>query len=76
MDRFDMAVGLILEAQAEKQRLEKMNAEMEKVKAKNPDYGWIDLIEVEQKYSPTPRKSVVNENIKMARRLLMLERLT
>lgn len=73
MDRLSMAIALIQEAQEEKERLAEYNAALEEV----PPYGrpdhWESLNEVYKKFSPTPKKSVINDNLKMARRLLIAE---
>lgn len=69
MDYLTTAIALISEAAEEKQRLEKMTKALDKLTYKTPDY-WTRRCEIEKKYSPTPRKSVINENIKIARRLL------
>lgn len=64
MDRLDMALELIREAQEEKKRLEAFNNEYSKAS------GWDEISKVYNKYSPTPKKSVINDNLKMARRIL------
>ena len=73
MDNFDVAIALLREAQKEKARLKSMNAEIEKLSG-SPDY-WKARSSIESRYVSLPRKSVVNDNIKTARRLLMRERL-
>lgn len=64
MDRLKMALALIQEAEEEKKRLEVMEKEKSKCST------WREACEVEARYNPIPRKSVVNDCIKMARRLL------
>ena len=64
MDRLDMALELIREAQEEKKRLEAFNKEYSKAS------GWDEISKIYNKYSPTPKKSVINDNLKMARRIL------
>ena len=71
MDRLDMAVALIQEAKEERKRLEAMEKEIAKI-PRGPDY-WRNRCEIENRYSPTPHKSVVNDNLKTARRLLARE---
>lgn len=68
MDKLEMAVELIRQAQNERKRLEGMNKELEKV-----GWKWEDRVKVYEKYSPTPHKSVINDSLKMARRLIMEE---
>lgn len=67
MDRLAMAMGLIEEAQNEKKRLEAYNREYEKAGC------WEAQVRIMEKYSPIPRKSVINDNLKTARRLLGAE---
>lgn len=68
MDYLKTAIALIQEADEEKKRLEAMEKEIAKIKP-SPLY-WEDRAEIENRYYPTPHKSVVNDNIKTARRLL------
>lgn len=73
MDRLDMALILIQEAKGEKERL----IEYEKDRSKIPLYGEpgrkeaLDNFDI--KWCKKPRKSIVNDNLKMARRLLLGE---
>lgn len=67
MDRLDMALELIREAQEEKKRLEAFNNEYAKAS------GWEEISKLYDKYSPTPKKSVINDNLKMARRIIIGE---
>ena len=71
MDRLDMALALIREAKEEKKRLEAMEKEIDKLPL-TAGY-WNRRYEIEARYKPTPHKSVINDNIKTARRLLALE---
>lgn len=71
MDRLDMALALIQEAKEERKRLEAMEKEIDKIPS-GPNY-WAIWCEIERRYTPTPRKSVVNDNLKIARRLLARE---
>ena len=73
MDRLSMAIALIQEAQEEKKRLAEYNAAREEVPPYDHQYHWKALNEVYEKFSPTPKKSVINDNLKMARRLLIAE---
>lgn len=74
MDRLDIVLALIQEAKEEKRRLEAMEMEIAKIpKNLNPiDYCRFRY-EIDDRYSPIPHKSIVNDNIKIARRLLALE---
>ena len=71
MDRLDMALALIQEAKEERKRLEAMKKEIDKI-GLGVGY-WDKRMEIENRYRPTPHKSVVNDNLKTARRLLALE---
>lgn len=77
MDRLDMAIALIQEAKEEKERLvnyEKEYAEAWKLDREITDGDrWKNRNKVFNKYPRTPKKSVVNDNLKMARRLLVDE---
>lgn len=67
MNHFDMALALIQEAKEEKKRLENFNKEYSKAD------DWDQISKVYDKYSPVPKKSIINDNLKMARRLLIGE---
>lgn len=73
MDRLDMALDLIREAQIEKENLSKYAEEY----AKLPDYkdpGYWDAVQrLDRKYKRIPKKSVVNDNLRIARRILLDE---
>lgn len=71
MDRLDMAIALLQEAKAEKENL----AEYEKAYANLPTDSnhWNEYAKLLEKYPRIPKKSVINDNIKMARRLLLGE---
>ena len=71
MDRLDMAIALIQEAKEERKRLEAMAKEIAKI-PRGSDY-WNMRCNIERRYTPTPHKSVVNDNLKTARRLLARE---
>lgn len=70
MDKLNIALALIEEAKAEKKRLE----EYQKEYANLPAYGapghWEAWNKLDEKFSPVPKKSVINDNLKMARRYL------
>lgn len=69
MDNFDMAMALIKEAQEEKRKLKVYQEELEKLDR------WNNVAHAAffRKWPTSPKKSVVNDNIKLARRLLMKE---
>ena len=73
MDRLEMAIELIREAIAEKKRFEAYEKDRAKLPSyKNPKYREA-VNEFYKKYPTSPKKSIVNENIKMTRRLLLGE---
>lgn len=72
MDRLDVVIALLQEAKEEKKRLEAMEKEIAKIPKGLDDY-WRLRCEIEARYKPTPHKSVINDNIKTARRLLARE---
>lgn len=73
MDRLSMALELIREAQVEKENLKQYTEELDKL----PGYGepdhWEKWQELDRKFKRIPKKSVVNDNLKLARRLLLNE---
>lgn len=73
MDRLEIALELIREAIDEKKRLETYQKEYSKL----PDYRDPNsreaLDKFYKKYPSSPKKSIINDNIKMARRLLLGE---
>lgn len=69
MDKLDIAITLLYEARDEKKRLDEMTAKIDKLK-NDSDY-WRNRYTIEESYKPIPRKSVVNDSIKMARRFLL-----
>lgn len=73
MDRLEIALELIREAIDEKKRLEIYNKEYSKL----PGYRDPNFREARDKfyakYPTSPKKSIINDNIKMARRLLLGE---
>lgn len=66
MDKLEMAMELIRRAHDDQKRMEAMNKELEKV-----GWDWPKRFEIEKKYYPIPRKAVINDSLKMARRLLV-----
>lgn len=68
MDYLKTAIALIQEADEEKKRLEAMEKEIDKIPP-GADY-WRKRMDIEERYKPTPHKSVINDNLKTARRLL------
>lgn len=76
MDRLDMAIALLQEAKEEKERLAQYNKEYSKLSFYgSPDYDPEENRRFWKKWSRVPKKSVINDNIKMARRLLLGERM-
>ena len=73
MDRLEMAIELIREAINEKKRLESYEIDLAKLPSyRDPNFGEASN-KFYKKYPTVPRKSIVNDNIKMARRLLLGE---
>ena len=72
MDKFEMAIELIRRAQNESIRLMAFNRALDKARS-TPGYTWEHRYKIEQQFSPIPHKSVVNDSLKMARRLLKEE---
>lgn len=68
MDRLEVAIALIQEAKEEKKRLEAMEKEVDKIPL-DSSY-WSRVYEIREKYNPVPCKAVINDNLKIARRLL------
>lgn len=69
MDRLEMVISLIEEAKVERDRLIAYEKALKKI-----GYKWCpERYEIEKKFSPTPRKSIVNDNLKIARRILLGE---
>lgn len=72
MDKLEIAIELIRRAQQERKRLDAYNKELEKYYASG-SRSWEERSKIELKYSPTPRKSIVNDSLRMARRMLAEE---
>lgn len=64
MTDLDVALHLIIEARAEMDRY--INFQRELDLAKN----WTEKNKVYQKYETSPTKAIINDNLKIARRLL------
>lgn len=77
MDRLDMVIALVEEAKEEKNRLEAFERDYDDARKKDEadtdHWSFANRYMVEKAYSPIPHKSVVNDNLKMARRLLVAE---
>lgn len=75
MDRLDMALALIEEAKVEKKRFEEYENEYKLATVTDLENGgsWNEREKVWEKYTPIPKKSIVNDNLKMARRILVGE---
>lgn len=73
MDRLDMAISLIQEAKSERENLKIYDKEHEKLpKWGDPGY-WEAWSKFVRRFPRAPKKSVVNDNLKMARRILLGE---
>lgn len=70
MDNFDMAMALIKEAQEEKRKYEAHHKEYMAVLNSPVPRDWETFY---HEHPETPHKSIVNDNIKLARRLLLKE---
>ena len=68
MDKLEIALALIRRAQHERKRLDSLNKELERV-----GFNLAARYEIEGRYTPLPRKSVINDSLKMARRILKEE---
>lgn len=75
MNRLDIAIALLEEARDERDRLEKMNREIDKLRAKQLERAeyWTAQNMIDKSYQPIPHKAHINENIKVARRILLGE---
>ena len=73
MDRLEMAIELIQEAIAMKNYIENYNKDYSKL----PNYSSPNhreaIAKFHEKYPVSPKKSIVNDNLKMARRFLLGE---
>ena len=72
MDRLDWAIDLIREAQQEKRYIRAMKAELDKLSIYDPDY-WEKHYEISRKFTRTPDRALVKNNLEMARRILSVE---
>ena len=76
MDKLEIARALIDDAIEEKRRLEKVEADLEALREKKEqgkvsgDY-WTQRWRIESQFGAVPKKAHINDNIKVARRLLM-----
>lgn len=72
MNKLEIALELVRRANEERKRLDAYNKELSKFYASG-SRSWEDRNKIEAKYYPTPRKSVINDSLRMARRLLIEE---
>lgn len=72
MDNFEMAIALIEQARDESIRLVTFNRALNEARA-TPGYTWEHRCKIEQQFTPIPRKSIINDSLKMARRFLKEE---
>lgn len=70
MDRLDIAISLIREAQGEAARIRELNKRIEKLRGLDGSAYWDKRYEIEKEFSPLPHKATVNDNLKVARRIL------
>lgn len=74
MDGLSIAIDLLIEARDEKARLEEYNKEIKDVyKIEDNMDRWNEQFRINNKYNPIPKRQVIKDNIKMARRLLLKE---
>lgn len=71
MDRLSVALYLIEAAKLEKVRLKAYEARRDNIR-QGPNY-WDEVIALDREFYPVPKKSVINDNLKTARRLLLAE---
>ena len=64
MNDIDVALHLITEAKAEMERYNAYQHDLSVAK------NWDDKMKVYNRFTPAPTKALVNDNLKMARRLL------
>lgn len=73
MDNLDLAIELIQRAKRERNRINTLNKMLEAARQK-PGYNWNVRMEIESNFDGgLPRKSVVNDSLKMVRRILKEE---
>ena len=70
MDRLDIAIDLIKEARTEKLRLQELDKKIKSLRGLDDREYWERRSEIEAEFSPLPHKSIVNDNLKVARRIL------
>lgn len=74
MDRLKIALELISEAIEEKEKLKNWESERLKLRRQYPDEPYYEIENtLLYKFNTVPHKSVVNDNLKMARRILLGE---
>lgn len=72
MDRLDWAIELIQEAQREKRYIQAMKNDIDKLSIYDPNY-WQKHYEISQKYTRVPDRSIIDHNLRLARRILLDE---
>lgn len=65
MDNLEMAIALLQGAINERNRLQEHDEEIAKCQT------WEEECRVYEKYKRIPKKSLINDNLKMARRLIL-----
>lgn len=75
MDKLEAALVLIQSAIEEKRKLEKIRTDHEALTKENGEHPlsdyWARYWKIENQFGATPKKAHVNDNLKVARRLLM-----
>ena len=67
MNKIEMAIELLQMAREEQKNMDRMNKELLEAKQK---WDWEKESEIRRRYSPIPKRSVINDCLKMARRLI------
>lgn len=66
MNKIEMAIELLTMAREEQKRMERMDKEL-----KEAEWDWEKRCKIMNRYSPTPKRQVINDYLKMARRLIV-----
>ena len=69
MDNLELAIALVTKAKEENDRLKNMERRLSKLSTSDPDY-WKKFESIRYSYNPVPKKTSVNDYIKLARRIL------
>lgn len=71
MDKLDLAIALLSEARKERTNLHIYTLDYENLPSPGSPGYYEALNELDNKYPRIPTKSIINDKIKMARRLLL-----